>query len=466
MSIEKIILSNLVYNEDYTRKVIPFLKSEYFSDPSERKIYEIIDNFFIKYNSCPSIEALAIDLSKESINENEFKSCKEIISNLEASDNKPEWLIDNTEKFCQEKALYNGIMKSINIMDDKSGKSSPGLIPQILSDALAVSFDSRIGHDFLEDGDKLFDYLHSKTARLEFDLDYFNKITEGGLPNKTLTVFLAGIHVGKSMTMCHCAGNNLSKGNNVLYITLEMSEEEISKRIYANLTNTPLKDLISLPKDMYDQKIERLKSKTTGKLIVREFPTASANAANFRYLLNELKIKKNFIPDIIYIDYINLCLSTRYKHGSSVNSYTIIKAIAEELRGLAVEYNLPIVTATQLTRSGLTSSDVGMEDTAESIGLPATVDLMLALIRTDELRELNQMLVKQLKNRLGDINFHTRFVIGVDNSRMRLYDVEQDAQTGILDNKEDVSVMDKTAFGQADSERKKKGKKFDFGGFG
>ena len=463
MSIERIILSNLVFDEEYARKVVPFLKSEYFSNVPEKIIYELINSFFLKYNSCPTIEALAIDLSKASIDEYQFAECKEIISSLVQEEVKEQWLLDNTEKFCQEKAIYNGIMKSINIMDDKSGHASKGMIPQILSDALAVSFDNHIGHDFLADADARFEFYHTKEVKIPFDLDYMNRITQGGLPKKTLNVALAGTGVGKSLFMCHCAASNLSRGFNVLYITLEMAEERIAERIDANLLGVPVDDLKAMSRENYDLKMKKLKAKTTGKLIIKEYPTASAGSANFRHLLNELKIKKNFMPDIIYIDYINICVSSRIKHGNQVNSYTLIKAIAEELRGLAVEFNVPVVSATQTTRSGFTSSDLGLEDTSESFGLPATVDFMFALIKTEELSELNQILVKQLKNRYGDPSINRRFVIGVDHARMFLYDVEQEAQDAIM---KDTPVMDNTKFITEDMERSSKSKpKFDFGDF-
>ena len=463
MSIERIILSNLVFDEEYARKVVPFLKSEYFSNVPEKIIYELINSFFLKYNSCPTIEALAIDLSKASIDEYQFAECKEIISSLVQEEVKEQWLLDNTEKFCQEKAIYNGIMKSINIMDDKSGHASKGMIPQILSDALAVSFDNHIGHDFLADADARFEFYHTKEVKIPFDLDYMNRITQGGLPKKTLNVALAGTGVGKSLFMCHCAASNLSRGFNVLYITLEMAEERIAERIDANLLGVPVDDLKAMSRENYDLKMKKLKAKTTGKLIIKEYPTASAGSANFRHLLNELKIKKNFMPDIIYIDYINICVSSRIKHGNQVNSYTLIKAIAEELRGLAVEFNVPVVSATQTTRSGFTSSDLGLEDTSESFGLPATVDFMFALIKTEELSELNQILVKQLKNRYGDPSINRRFVIGVDQARMFQYDVEQEAQDAIM---KDTPVMDNTKFITEDMERSSKSKpKFDFGDF-
>ena len=457
MSIEKVILSNLIENEEYSRKVIPFLKSEYFQSIPQRVVYNIIDEYVKNYNAFPSKEALNIDLQNQNgINEQTFKESKELIEELKSDKNDLQWLLDQTEKYCQERAVYNAIMSSIQILDDKSGKTNKGAIPQILSDALAISFDSHVGHDFLEDTDRRFEYYHRKESRIPFDLSYLNTITNGGLPNKTLNIALAGTGVGKSLFMCHCAGSNLSKGYNVLYITLEMAEEEIAKRIDANLIDSTMDDLTTLPKKYYDNKIEKIKSKTTGKLIIKEYPTACAGSANFRHLLNELKIKKNFTPDIIYIDYLNICVSSRIKQGSNINSYTYIKAIAEELRGLAVEFNVPIVSATQTTRSGYSNSDVELTDTSESFGLPATADFMFALISTEELQDLGQIIVKQLKNRYADPSTNRRFVIGVDRSRMRLYDVEQSAQEDLLDG----PVMDNTKFGHEDNERNKPKSKF------
>lgn len=459
-------MSNLFQNEEYGRKVIPFIKEEYFNDYCEKLVFNLIDEYIKKYNNFPSKEAIAIDLSnKENINEDTFKKTKELIISLEtSSDTKLEWLLDKTEHWCQEKAIYNAIRHSIEILDDKHIKEGKGAIPKILQDALSVSFDTHIGHDFLEDTDQRFEFYHAKEIRIPFDLDYFNRITKGGLPRKTLNIALAGTGVGKSLFMCHCAASNIIDGYNVLYITLEMAEERIAERIDANLLGITIDDLKALPKDLYDKKIDRIKRKTTGKLIIKEYPTACAGSANFRHLLNELKIKKNFKPDIIYIDYLNICMSSRIKQGSQVNSYTFIKAIAEEIRGLAVEFNVPIVSATQTTRSGYNSSDVGLEDTSESFGLPATADFMFALIKTEELAEINQILVKQLKNRYSDPTLNRRFVIGVDHAKMKLYDTEQDAQTDILDG----PLMDNTKFGEEDSERSKPKSKFDrskFSGF-
>jgi len=458
MAIENTILAHLVFDEGYGRKVIPFLKDDYFTDYQDKLIFKLITEYVNKYNTFPSKEALVIDLTnKEGINEETFKQTKELITNIQVDETtQQEWLLDQTEKWCQDRAVYNAIMSSIQILDDKTGKTTKGAIPQILSDALAISFDTHIGHDFLDDAESRFEFYHTKETRVPFDLDYFNKITQGGLPKKTLNIALAGTGVGKSLFMCHCAAANLTKGLNVLYITLEMAEERIAERIDANLLDIPLDELKVIPKDSYDKKIARVRSKTTGKLIVKEYPTACAGSANFRHLLNELKLKKNFVPEIIYIDYLNICMSSRIKHGANVNSYTYIKAIAEELRGLAVEFNVPIVSATQTTRSGYSSSDLGLEDTSESFGLPATADFMFGLVSNEKLQELGQIMVQQLKNRYGDPNVNRRFVLGVDRSKMRLYDVEQSAQEDLLDG----PVMDNTKFGQEDFERNKPKSKF------
>lgn len=443
--IEKLILSNLLTNEEYGRKAIPFLKSEYFQERSLKAVFDGVDNFIKQYNKFPTKEALTIELDNVKEISSYYSDVAGIIQQLEdAPTTNMQWLVDQTEKFCQDKAIYNAIMKSIQILDSDKDKHSKGAIPQILSDALAVSFDSHVGHDFLEDFDARYEFYHKKETRVPFDLDYLNKITKGGLPNKTLNVVLAGTGVGKSLFMCHCAAANLSKGANVLYITMEMAEERIAERIDANLLNVTVDELSILPKDAYDKKINRVREKTSGKLIIKEYPTASAGAGHMRHLLNELKLKRNFKPDIIYIDYLNICVSSRLKYGANVNSYTYIKAIAEELRGLAVEFDVPIVTATQTTRSGFTSSDLGLEDTSESFGLPATADFMIALISSEELQDLNQFMVKQLKNRYSDPGMHRRFVIGVDRSKMKLYDVEQSAQEDVVD---DGPVFDKSDTG-------------------
>ncbi len=454
MNLERAIFNNLLNNETYARKTIPFLKPDYFHNRNDKVVYELIDSYIAKYNATPTKEAMLVDLNnRDNISEDQFKECKEIIEEIpDQSDqlSNVDWLVDQTEKFCQDKAIYNAIMQSIQIMDDKSGKLSKGSIPQLLSDALAVSFDTSIGHDFIEDAESRFEFYHRKEERLPFDIDYLNKITRGGLPRKTLNILLAGTGVGKTLAMCHFAASYMAAGKNVLYITMEMAEEKIAERIDANLLNVPLDELGMLPKESYDKKMARLKEKTVGRLIVKEYPTSTAGSANFRHLINELKIKKNFIPDVIFIDYLNICMSSRLKQGANVNSYTYIKAIAEELRGLAVEFNVPIISATQTTRSGYDSSDVGLTDTSESFGLPATADFMIALIATDELKALNQIMVKQLKNRYSDPEMYKRFVVGVDRPRMRLYDAEQSAQDDIVD---DSPVYDNTPSGKFDKDK-------------
>jgi replicative DNA helicase len=462
MRIEQVIFGNLIENEDYGRKVMPFLKEEYFTDNVERKIFSLIHNYVGKYNAFPTKTAIEIDLvDAGGLSDDQFKAAKEFVSNLQKSEDRDvNWLVDSTEKFCKDKALYNALMKSIQIVDDsKKDSISVGSIPQILTDALGVSFDTHIGHDFLDDADARYEFYHRKEVRIGFDLDFFNKITQGGMPRKTLNIALAGTGVGKSLFMCHNAASNLMSGQNVLYITLEMAEERIAERIDANLLGVSLNELKDLPQAIYYKLIGRVKERAKGKLIVKEYPTASAGSANFRHLLNELKIKKNFVPDIIYIDYLNICASSRIKPGANVNSYTYIKAIAEELRGLAVEFNVPIVSATQTNRSGFSNSDVGLEDTSESFGLPATADFMFALITSEELRQLNQIMVKQLKNRYGDPSVHKRFVIGVDYSKMRLYNVEASAQEDLMQD-DDIPVFDNSNSGSRLLDESKPANKF------
>jgi replicative DNA helicase len=439
MKLEQTILRNLIHNEDYLRKALPFLKDEYFTDRSEKVIFDEIISFTNTYNSTPSVEALALAVKeRRNLSNEEVEKCESYLQEIEQSAKEEQktdnnWLIDKTEKFCQEKAIYNAVLNSISILDGKDKTNDKGAIPKILSDALAVSFDNSVGHDYLEDSDGRYDFYHRTEERIPFDLEYFNKITKGGLPKKTLNIALAGTGVGKSLFMCHVAAGAMSQGKNALYITMEMAEEKIAERIDANLLNVSIDDLMQLPKDLYDKKVNRVKEMTTGKLIIKEYPTASASAVHFRTLLNELNLKRNFVPDIIFIDYLNICCSSRIKAGANVNSYTYVKSIAEELRGLAVEFGVPIVSATQTTRSGFTSSDPGLEDTSESFGLPATADLMFALISSEELEALGQIMVKQLKNRYSDPTAYKRFVLGVDRSKMKLYDVEQDAQSGLAD---------------------------------
>jgi len=451
--IEQTIFANLVFNEDYARKVIPFLKKDYFQDRIHQTLFVIISKFVDQYSNFPTKQALQLEANNYvGLSDGETEKLQGFIDLLTEAPTNNEWLVDETEKFCQDKAIYNAIYQSIGILDNKDKEQDKRAIPQILADALGVSFDNHVGHDLLDDYEERYDFYHRKEGRIPFDLDYFNRITKGGLPNKTLNIILAGTNVGKSLFMCHCAASNLSRGSNVLYITLEMAEERIAERIDANLLNVSMDELAILPRDVYQKKVQRIKSGTPGKLIIKEYPTASAGAGHFRHLLNELKIKRNFTPEIVYIDYLNICASSRLKYGANINSYTLIKSIAEELRGLAVEFNVPIVSATQTTRSGFTSSDLGLEDTSESFGLPATADFMFALISTEELQEVNQILVKQLKNRYGDPSSHRRFVIGVDRAKMKLYDVEQHAQDDVIDDK---PVFDNTEFGKRVSNERK-----------
>ena len=433
--IETTILRNLIFNEDYSRKVIPFIKSEYFEQRSEKVIFEEITQFIVKYGSAITIEALNIETeNRTDLNENEVKEVREINNSFTDSVVDSKWLIDTTEKWCRDRAIYLALMESIHIADGEDEKKNRDAIPSILSDALSVSFDNHIGHDYLNDYEERFEAYHRKEDKIPFDLEFFDKITKGGIPNKTLNIALAGTGVGKSLFMCHMASSVLLQGKNVLYITLEMAEEKIAERIDANLLNVNIQDITDLPKPMFDTKVNNLAKKTQGSLIIKEYPTASAHSGHFKSLLQELALKKSFKPDIIFIDYLNICASSRYRQNSSVNSYSFIKAIAEELRGLAVESNLPIVSATQTTRSGYGSSDVDLTDTSESFGLPATADLMFALISTEELEGLNQIMVKQLKNRYNDPTMNKRFVVGIDRAKMRLYDVEQSAQNDILDS--------------------------------
>ena len=433
--LETTILRNLIFDEEYSRKVIPFIEPDYFQQRSEKVIFEEITQFIVKYGNAITTEALSIELeNRTDLTEGEIKETRDIVSSLNNSPVDDQWLLDTTEKWCRDRAIYIALMESISIADGQDDKKNRDAIPGILSDALAVSFDNHIGHDYLQDYEERYESYHKKEDRIAFDLEYLNKITKGGLPNKTLNIALAGTGVGKSLFMCHVASSVLLQGKNVLYITLEMAEEKIAERIDANLLNVPIQDLTELPKAMFENKVTGVAKKTQGTLIIKEYPTASAHSGHFKALLNELSLKKSFRPDIIFIDYLNICASSRYRQGGSINSYSYIKSIAEELRGLAVEAQVPIVSATQTTRSGYGSSDVDLTDTSESFGLPATADLMLALISTEELEQLGQIMVKQLKNRYNDLNVHKRFVVGIDRSKMRLYDCEQTAQEDILDN--------------------------------
>ena len=434
--LEDTILTNLIFNEEYARKVLPFLKEEYFGARSDKLLFESVYDFITKYNNLPTKETLIIELNnRKDINEEEFKAIKTTINGLTPQESDIQWLFDTTEKFCKDKAVNNAVLNGIKILDGKDKERNAEAIPSILSEALAVSFDNHIGHDYIGNADDRFDYYHRKELRLPFDLQYFNRITKGGVPQKTLNVCLAGTGVGKSLFMCHLAATSLLEGKNVLYITMEMAEERIAERIDSNLLDVTTDDLHALPKDMFDDRIKKLKDKGPGTLIVKEYPTASAHSGHFKALLNELALKKSFKPDVVFIDYLNICASSRFK-GGNISSYFYIKAIAEELRGLAVEFKLPIFTATQTTRSGFVSTDIGLEDTSESFGLPATADFMFALMTNEELDSLNQMKVKQLKNRYSDPSINRSFIIGVDRSKMRLYDVEQKAQNIVDANQE------------------------------
>ena len=448
-SIEVTILRNLIHNEDYARKVIPFLQPEYFEDTIKKTIFLETSEFLVNYDSLITLEALEIELSNRcDLNGQEIQEAKRQVVELEDKSVDEKWLIDSTEKWCRDRAIYLALMESIHIADGNDEKKTRDAIPSILSNALAVSFDNHIGHDYLQDFEERFESYHRKEDRIPFDLEYFNKITKGGLVNKSLNIALAGTGVGKSLFMCHMASSSLLAGYNVLYITMEMAEEKIAERIDANLLNVGIQDIVDLPKPMFDKKINSLRDKTQGSLIIKEYPTAAAHSGHFKALLNELALKKSFRPDIIFIDYLNICASSRYRAGSNVNSYTVIKSIAEELRGLACEANVPIVSATQTTRSGYGSSDVELTDTSESFGLPATADLMFALISTDELAELGQIMVKQLKNRYNDLSISKRFILGIDRSKMRLYDCEQSEQNiigGDLDDGEREPSTDKFA---------------------
>lgn len=441
MNIEMLILLNLMKNEEYARKTLPYLKAEYLAESHERKLFVEIQSHILKYNTLPSVAAIQIALKNNTkLTESEYKKCLDALNEINSDEPTKDkvWLVDATEKHCQEKAVYNAIMDSIQILDNKDPSRDKGSIPQLLSDALAVSFDPHIGHDYVADYSDRYDFYHRVESRIPFDLEYFNKITKGGLPKKTLNIALAGTGVGKSLFMCHVAASCLMQNKNVLYITLEMAEEKIAERIDANLLNVTMDDLGNMPKDMYEKRMKKIKETVKGKLIVKEYPTAAAHSGHFRALLNDLALKKNMKPDIIFIDYLNICASARIKAGANINSYTYVKAIAEELRGLAIEFNVPIVSATQTTRSGFSNSDPGLEDTSESFGLPATADLMFALISTEELQNLNQILVKQLKNRYNDPNLNKRFTIGIDRAKMKLYDLEQSAQTNISDSGQPV----------------------------
>ena len=443
--IETTAIRNLIHNEEYCRKVLPFIKEEYFNDRLEKVLFSEISKFVNKYNNLPTKESLSIEINtNKSINEDEYKKITDILSTLNPEPINLDWLVETTETFCKDRAIHNAILGGIQILDGKDKEHTAQYLPELLSEALSVSFDQKIGHDYLLESKERYDFYKRKEERLELDLEFFNKITRGGIPSKTLNICLAGTGVGKTMFMTSIASSILLQGKNVLYITLEMAEERIAERIDANLLNVGMSDLEELPYKMYETKINKLQTKTTGQLIVKEYPTASAHVGHFKNLLSELALKKSFKPDIVFVDYLNICASSRFKAGASVNSYTYIKAIAEELRGLAVEYNIPVFSATQTTRGGFVSSDIGLEDTSESFGLPATADFMFALISSEELEAKNQIMVKQLKNRYNDPTINRKFIIGVDRSKMRLYDVEQNAQTDLVDSGQgDTSITSK-----------------------
>jgi len=440
--IEQTIISNLFHNEEYMRKVLPFVKEEYFNNRVEQLLYGEIFSFIEKYNNCPTKDAILIEIgNRKDINEEENSRIKDYVNAIENLEVDIEWLLDTTEKFCKDRAVHNAVLSGIKILDKKDDKRTPEAIPHILSEALAVSFDKSVGHDYIEDADDRFKWYHTKEKRYQFDLDYMNRITKGGVPSKTLNIALAGTGVGKSLFMCHLTSAYLLQGLNVLYITLEMAEERIAERIDANLLDVTMEDLHDMPQQLYEGKMTKLREKTQGQLIIKEYPTASAHSGHFKSLMNELALKKSFKPDVIFIDYINICASSRFK-GGNISSYFYVKAIAEELRGLAVEFNVPIFSATQTNRTGFVSTDIGLEDTSESFGLPATADFMFALISNDELEGLGQMKIKQLKNRYNDPSINRAFIVGVDKSKMRLYDVQQKAQEIVdanqVDDKEDA----------------------------
>jgi replicative DNA helicase len=463
MRIEQKILSNLIFDENYCRKVIPFIKKEYFADRKEVILADEIVSFFTKYNKPASKEILQIEVSnRKDLNDKELAELGDFIGTLSQEPVNEDWMLEHTEKFCKDRAIYNGVLSAIRIIDGNDKQHTQDAIPSILSDALAVSFDNHIGHDYLDDHNERYDFYHRVEEKIAFDLEMFNKITKGGLSKKTLNIALAGTGVGKSLFMCHVGAGCLVQGKNVLYITMEMAEERIAERIDANLLNLTMDELKVIDRDIYESRIAKITSKTKGKLIVKEYPTAGAHSGHFRALLEELKLKREFKPDIIFIDYLNICASQRMKQGGSINSYTYIKSIAEELRGLAVEYNVPIVSATQTTRSGFTNSDPGLEDTSESFGLPATADFMFALVSNEELEGLNQIIVKQLKNRYNDPGFYKRFVVGIDRAKMKLYDVEASAQT-LSDsgkNDDDEPMFDKSSFGRRQKAESFEGFKF------
>lgn len=459
--LEQTILSNLVYNDEYCRKVIPYIKEEYFDDVSAKKIFSTFSDYVAEYKEPPSIEALKVMLDdRKDLNEDLYKSVISTVDNLKQDKStNQEWLLNETEKFCKDKDLFNTIRKAITIVDGSDKEADTGSLPKLFMDSLSISFDSHIGHDYLEDFESRYEFYHRKEERLPFDIDILNKITKGGLPRKSLTVLLASTGAGKSLFMCHMAASAFMYGKNVLYITAEMAEERIAERIDANLLDVTIDDLHDMPKDVFEKKISRVKERSPGKLVIKEYPTGTAHSGHFRHLINELKMKKSLMPDIIFVDYINICASSRIKGAAAANSYTLIKSIAEEIRGLAMEFNVPIVSATQANRSGYGDTDMDLTNTSESIGLPATVDAMFALMATEELDSMGQIMIKQLKNRWGDLSYYRRFVVGINRSKMRLHDLEETAQTNVQNEpsySNDKPVFDKTKFAQDEEFRMKK----------
>jgi len=460
--LEKAILSNLIFNEEFCRTVFPYIKEDYFDENSSKKIFSTFSEYVEKYKSPPSIEALKISMdNRKDLNESSYKDILQAVDELSIDEKtNQEWLISETEKFCQDKDLYNSIRKAILILDGQDKDYDKGGIPKLLSDSLGISFDNSVGHDFLEDYESRYDYYHRKEERLPFDIDILNKITKGGIPRKSMTVLLATTGGGKSLVKCHMAATNLMFGKNVLYITMELAEEEVARRIDANLIDTQLDEILTMPREKYETKVNRVKSKTVGKLIIKEYPTGSAHAGHFRHLLNELRMKKNFVPDVIFVDYLNICASSRVKGAASANSYTLVKSIAEEIRGLAMEFNVAIVTSSQFNRGAYDSSDVELSNTSESMGITHTADAIFGLITSEELEERKHLMIKQLKNRWGDISYYKRFVVGIDRSKMKLYDLEEGAQTKIQSeaknkqnkqndtSKEDAPIFDSSKFSQ------------------
>jgi replicative DNA helicase len=469
MLLEQTIISNLLYNDDFSRKVTPYIKNEYFEDPSARVLFDSFSNYMSEYKEPPSIEALRVllDLRKD-LNEDSFKDVLKVVAELKIDKaTNQEWLLSETEKFCQNADLHNSIRKAIIILDGKDKEMDKGSIPKLISDSLGISFDTHIGHDYLADAEERYDFYHRKEERIPFDVDILNKITKGGLPRKSLTILLATTGGGKSLVKCHMAATSFMHGKNVLYISSEMPEERIAERIDANLLNVTLDQLMDMPRDVFQKKIKRIRDKQPGQLIFKEYPTGTGHAGNFRHLLNDLRLKKNFIPDIIFVDYLNICASSRIKGAAAANSYTLVKSIAEEIRGLAMEFNCPIVSSSQFNRGAYDSSDVDLTNTSESMGIAHTADCILGLISSEELESLGQIMIKQLKNRWGDLGFYRRFVVGINRSKMRIFDLEENVQTGVNNEtssvfkdkvQKDKPAFDNTKFGEENFTRLKDNK--------